>query len=246
MTTSPHASSLSLSALARRSILLWVGLLFSIVGLVFLTIGVNASLEEHAYRTQGLDMQAVVLEKTLVRADRQNTPRTRYLVTYQFTSADGEVIDGTAEVPVEKWERLEAGQPFAVTYLPGDPDSSRLPGGNQWIPALVFTAFGGVFTLLGAGLAFVDGRHLIRAARVLRHGLVTDGTVLRASPTSTSINRVPQWRIHYRYRDHLGRTQEGASHLVSLAEGSTWKEGDRGTVRFDRERPEISLWLGRT
>ncbi len=103
-----------------------------------------------------------------------------------------------------------------------------------------------MFALLGGVLAFAEGRYLVRAARVLRHGLVTEGTVLRAGPTGTSINRVSQWRIHYRYRDHFGRQQEGASHLVSPEEGLTWKEGDRGTVRFDRERPEISLWVGLT
>jgi uncharacterized protein DUF3592 len=246
MTTPSHASGPSLWAIARGSVLLWVGTLFSIVGLVFLTFGVRTSLEEHAYKTRGLDVQALVLERTLVRADHQDNPHTRYLVAYRFTSANGEVIDGTADVPVEEWERLEAGQPFAVTYLPGDPDSSRPPGSDEWIAALLFSLFGGLFALLGCVLAFAEGRYLVRAVRVLRHGLVTEGTVLRAGPTGTSINRVPQWRVHYRYRDHFGRTQEGASHLVSPEEGSTWKEGDRGTVRFDRERPEISLWVGAT
>ena len=128
MTTPSHASGPSLWAIARGSVLLWVGTLFSIVGLVFLTFGVRTSLEEHAYKTRGLDVQALVIEKTLVRADHQDNPHTRHLVAYRFTSANGEVIDGTADVPVEQWERLEAGQPFAVTYLPGDPDSSRHPG----------------------------------------------------------------------------------------------------------------------
>lgn len=246
MTTPLHAPGPSLWTIARGSILLWIGILFSIVGLVFLTFGLRASLEEQAYKTQGLATQALVIEKTLVRADRQHNPRTRYLVSYRFTSADGEEITGTADVPVEDWERLEPGQPFAVTYLPGEPDSSRPPGGEEWIAALLFSLFGGGFALLGAGLAFVDGRALLRAVRVLRHGIDTEGTVIRAGPTGTTINRVPQWRIHYRYRDHLGRHQEGASHLVSPEEGSAWKEGDRGAVRFDRERPEISLWAGRT
>lgn len=245
MTAPPHASGLSLWTIARRSVLLWVGTLFLILGLAFLTIGVRAFLENHAYKTQGLDVQAVVLDKTLVRANRQNNARTQYLVTYRFTSANGEEIDGIADVPIEEWERLEPGQTFPVTYLPDKVDSSRPPGGNEWIAALVFSIIGGVFTLLGSGPAFFDARDLVRAARVLRHGLVTDGTVPRASPISTSINRVRQWQIHYRYRDHFGRTQEGASPLVSPEEGSAWKEGDRGTVRFDRERPQNSVWIGR-
>jgi hypothetical protein len=231
--------------MVRRSVLLWVGTPFLILGLVFLTIGVRASLEEHAYNTRGLDVQAVVLDKTLIRADHQNHPRTQYLVTYHFSSANGEEGGGTADVPVEEWERLEIGRQFSVTYLPGHPGSSRLPGGEEWIAAMVFSLVGSTFTLLGGGLAFVDGRRLVRARRVLRYGLVTEGTVVRTEPTGTSANRVAQWQIRYRYRDHVGRTQEGVSYPVSPDEAAEWHAGDTGTVRFDRARPEISLWVGR-
>ena len=75
----------SLWTISRRSVLLWIGTLFLILGLAFLTIGVRAFLEDHAYKTQGLDVQAVVLDKTLVRANRQNNARTQYPVTYRFT-----------------------------------------------------------------------------------------------------------------------------------------------------------------
>jgi len=242
MTTS---ATLSLWTLARRSFLLWVGMPFLILGLVFLTIGVQASLEEHAYRTQGLTVEAVMPDKSIVKADRQQNPRTQYVISYRFTPAQGETITGSAEVPVEEWERLEAGRTFTVTYLPGDPASSRPPGGDDWIAALVFSLVGGVFTLLGAGLVFEDGRRLVRAARVLRRGIPTEGTVVRTEPTNASINRVTQWQIRYRYRDHVGRAQEGVSPLVSPEEALEWKESDHGIVRFDRERPEISLWLGR-
>lgn len=246
MTTPVHAPGPSLWTMVRRSVLLWIGTLFLILGLVFLTIGVHTSLEVLAYDLRGLEVQAVVFDKTLVRANHQDNARTQYLVTYRFTSANGEERDGTADLPGEEWERLELGQTFPVTYLPDKADSSRIPSGDEWIAALVFSIIGGVFTLLGAGLAWVDVRTLVRATRVLRHGLLTEGTVLRTEPTGTSSNRVAQWQIRYRYRDQMSRTQEAVSHLVSPAEAAAWKEGDRGTVRFDRERPEISVWVGRT
>jgi hypothetical protein len=95
-------------------------------------------------------------------------------------------------------------------------------------------------------LVFADGRKLVQAAGILRHGLVTEGTVVRTEPTATSINRVTQWQIRYSYRDHIGRTQEGVSHLLSPEDASLWKEGERGGVRFDPERPDISLWIGKS
>jgi hypothetical protein len=131
-----------------------------------------------------------------------------------------------------------------VTYLPDAPEMNRLEGATEWIAALVFMSIGGIFTLLGGGLAFPDLRWIIRAIRVLRHGLSTQGTVVRAEPTSLRINRIPQWSVSYRYRDNLGREQEGASHLISPEEGRLWKEGDTGTVRFDEHQPSISVWMG--
>lgn len=240
-----HASGPSLWSFAGRAVLLWVGTLFLILGLTLLTIGIRTSLGVHAYGTRGLDVQAVVLDKTVVRANRQDIPRTQYLLIYRFTDARGQEITGTADVPVEEWERLEPGERLAVTYLPEDPDSGRFAGGDEWIAALVFSIVGGVFSLLGGGLAFADVRRLMGAARVLRHGISTDSIVVRSEPTQTSVNRVTQWQIRYRYRDHIGRTQEGVSHLVSPEEALQWKEGDRGTVRFDRERPDISIWIGK-
>lgn len=242
--TAAPASGPSLWTIAGRSVLLWVGSVFLVLGLVLLTIGVRTTIEEHAYRTQGLSVDAVVLNKSLIRADRIDHPATQYLIAYRFISSQGEDLTGTADVAVEEWERLEAGQTFAVTYLPDDPTSNRKPGGDEWIAALVFSLVGGVFTCIGGVLVFADGRKLVQAARILRHGLLTEGTVVRAEPTATSMNRVTQWQIRYRYRDHIGREQEGVSHLMSPDEAAGWKEGNQGRVRFDRTHPDVSLWMG--
>lgn len=227
-----------------RSVQLWVGTFFFLFGLVFTVIGVQEARKELVYRTQGLTVDATVLDKSILRAKRGENSRTRYLVTYRFTSAQGEEVEGAADVPAQEWERLEAGRKFLVTYLPGAPDSSRVSGEEDWIAALVFMAIGGVFALLGGGLAFSDLRAVLRAIRVSRHSLSTEGRVLRAEPTGPTINRVRQWRIHYQYRDHIGRNQEGQSHLLSPDEASVWHEGDTGAVRFDRERPQESVWIG--
>ena len=240
----PHGASVW--KLASRAMVLWIGAFLLMIGLVFTVLGIRDASRERRYQTNGRSADAIVTGKSIDRAERGGNPATRYLVTYRFTSSEGRDIEGSAEVPVEDWERAESGQTFPVTYLAEAPESSRAVGSGQEarIVIYVFLAIGGVFSLLGGGLTLVQGRDLVRAVRVLRHGLVTDGTVLRAGPTSTSINRVSQWRIHYRYRDHLEQVREGASHLVSPEEGSAWHEGDVGVVRYDRERPEISVWAG--
>ena len=244
MTTISRPIGPSLWTLLSRSVQLWVGTFLIPVGIVFSIIGLQEFRQDHAYRTQGLTVNATVVDKSILRATRGENSRTRYIITYRFTSGQCEEVNGSTDVPVEEWERMETGHSIPVTYLPGVPDSSRGQAEEKWIVALVFLCIGGVFTLIGGGLAFFDLRTGLRAIRVSRHGMATEGTVVHTGPTSTSINRVRQWRIDYRYLDHLGRAHEGASHPLSPQDGAAWKGGDKGTVRFDRERTEISVWIG--
>lgn len=244
MTSSPAAGPSAWKLLSRAA-LLWVGTVLFIVGSVLATIGVQEARKEQTYHKQGLTIDALVLDKTIEQAKRGENSSTRYLVTYRFTTAQGETVEGSSEIPVEDWERLEAGQKFPVTYLPDAPASNRPHSEGDWIAIYVFLAIGGVFTVLGGGLAFSDLRAIVRTIRVSRHGLPTEGTIVSVGPTGTSINRVRQWRIRYRYRDHLGRTQESQSHLLSPDEAAAWREGNAGTVRFNRERPQDSVWIGK-
>ena len=248
MTHLPVSSGPSLWKLLSRAVVLWVGSFLFVIGGVFAVIGLNEMANERPYQSRGITIDGTVSDKSIERAQRGENPRTRYLVSYHFAPPGGREIEGSGEVSVEEWERLDPGKKVPVTYLPDMPESSRLQGSNNdaWIAVSVFLAIGGVFTLLGGGLAFYEGRAVVRSIRVSRHGLPTQGTVLRVVPTSTTINRVHQWRLRYEFRDHVGRTQQGESHLLSPDEASTYHEGETGVVRFDREHPQESVWIGRS
>jgi hypothetical protein len=58
------------------------------------------------------------------------------------------------------------------------------------------------------------------------------------------VNGVRQCTLRYRYRDHLGRTHEGRVGPLAPEEASAWSAGAEGTVRFDRRRPGVSVWVG--
>lgn len=194
MTNDALPSGPSVWKLASRAIVLWIGVFLFLIGMVFGVIGLRDLWNERRYESLGVAVDATVTGKSIERAQRGGNPATRYLIAYRFTSSGGRSVEGSTAVPVEDWERLETGGSLPVTYLSDAPESSRGPGSGEgtWITISVFLTIGGVFTLLGGGLAFVHGRDLVLAARVARHGLVTDATVLRAGPTSTSINRVNQ------------------------------------------------------
>ncbi len=241
-----QSSDFSVWKLVSRSVLFWFGLIFFIFGMVLTGFGIRAASTEQAYQTQGVMVEATALNKSIERAKRGEHSRTRYLVSYRFLSEQGQSIESETEVPVEEWEGLEAGRTFRMTYLPDSPQTNRVEGENEWMGALILMGVGGIFALIGGGLAFTEVRSILLNIRVSRHGVLTKGTVVRVEPTNTTINRVPQWCVCYRYRDNLNREQDGVSHLMSPEEAQLLKEGDTGTVRFDQQRPSISVWMGKT
>ena len=235
----------SLSALVCRSAWFWFGLAFVLMGAFIFDLGVQETLQEQQYEQEGVVVRAVVVNKSIQRATREKHPRTQYEVTYRFATQDGLMTERTAEVGVEEWERLEADDSVQVTYLPRAPELSRLAGKSNLIPAFAGLGFGGLMMLIGGGLSYRSVSRIRRELRLRREGMLAEGIVLRVELSGVRVNGVPQWQLRYGYHDHLGQLREGCSDWFSPEEAAQWPEGAKGTVRFDRQRPEDSLWVGK-
>jgi uncharacterized membrane protein YwzB len=101
-----------------------------------------------------------------------------------------------------------------------------------------------VFTAIGGGFTWWSLRSVLLWRRLLREGTATEGTVLEIVVTGVRINRRPRLQIRYEYRDQLGSTFEGKSHLMSPEDASQRRPGDVGEIRFDPRQPELSMWVG--
>ncbi|HEV8712576.1 MAG TPA: DUF3592 domain-containing protein [Candidatus Binatia bacterium] len=238
-------SFLSINA---QSFWLWFGGIWLVVGAPFFSIGIYTAIQtanqQERFQQEGQVAQGMVLTKSIKSNSKNSSPQ--YWVTYRFTTPDGQVMKGSAQVNVEAWDRLQERGPIQVTYVPHAPQSHRVEGQDSgWVLPLIFTILGSVFTLLG-GFVFLKGLSQVRRTRRLeREGMITEGTVLEIVPGNLSINDIPQWMIHYRYQDHLGRTHRGQSSLLSPEEAQAWQVGDTGTVRFDGRQPHQSAWVGK-
>jgi hypothetical protein len=237
---------LSVFKLPSRWSLLWFGAISFTVGATLVYVGIYERQAQQHFNREAVQAQATVLSKSLEKATREGNPRTKYLLTYHFSMADGRTVEQTGEVSVDEWERQKEGSLLTVTYLPSNPDSARTSTGGDWWEPLVLGAFGVLFMLIGIFAVRYDLRHVPLAWRLSRSGLRAEGTVRKVWATGTSINRVPQWQLSYEFRDHVGRMQQGESHLLSPDEATEWHMGDKGAVRFDRERPEKNVWIGHT
>jgi Protein of unknown function (DUF3592) len=221
---------------------LWFGGIWCGVGLPFLIAGIFMAHTERTYQQEGHVIPGVVISKELRRAT--NNQGTSYRVTYRFTIPHEQLVEGHATVSRNTWDALTEEGPVAVRYLPQAPTTNRLEGESAWFLALIFLGLGSVFAPVGGVVLFKAVRRLRTERRLLRTGLVTEGTVTEVTETNVHFNNRRLWTIRYRYQDHLGKLHEGHSGYLDAEEATAWRMGETGTVRFDRQHPEHSLWIG--
>jgi hypothetical protein len=229
----------------RTAVPLWVGTIFVAAGSVASVGSVGEWLDARRFARDAVTEQAEIVAKSLDRATRDGNSRTRYLVTYRLTLPDGAVTEQTEEVADEQWEELAEGGSLAVRYLSGAPSTVRAaPPGPAWVQ-LVVAGVSAVFAAIGAVIALPGWRRVRVLIRLERHGVPAQGTVIEVMPAGVRINRIPQWLLRYEFRDALGQSQRGVSNYLRAEEAGQWRGGDAGAVRYDRDRPSDSVWLGR-
>jgi len=227
----------------RRALTLWVGLIFTVAGVAGVVTSSYEWLSLRHFERDAIAGQGTVIAKSIESADRDSDTSTGYFVTYRFAAVDGDMIEQTEPLPVEDWERLDEGDPLELRYLPADPSTAQTRPPTPWWEPLLLIGVCSVFALIGLLLAVPGLQRAAVIARLYHTGVVTEGTVLQVWPTSTTINRVQQWQMRYEFRDQYNRAQRGETDLLAPAEAAGFKPGDRGTVRYVRERPDHNLWV---
>lgn len=187
---------------------------------------------------------AVVLSKSMRGGSRRERS---FSIEYRFSAADGSVIEQRAEVDGASWRALAEGDSFEVRYSRETPRVHRVPGENRDERVLgpAFAAVGGIFAVFGAVILWRTATRRALLARLAVEGWRADAEVIEVGPTNFRLNRIPQWAIRYRYRDHAGNVHEAKSAPMAQEEARGWKPGDRGRVLLDPGRPQRGMWLGK-
>ena len=227
---------------ARRSFWLLFGGIWLLVGLIFLAFSIAFALHEFEYTTSGATASGIVLAKDFVPARSDSS--TQYRVRYRFTTATGEVFEGSDGVSLETWEGLQERAPVEIRYLPSRPGSNRLALGGDSVLWLAFLLVGLIAAGAGAVVFVRALRGVLRGRRLLRLGRSSVATVTRIDETRVTVNRRQQFKVRYSYRDQHDRTHQGDSGYLGWDEATGWKPGDRVAIRFDPDQPEQSVWIG--
>lgn len=211
------------------------------VGGTFCGIVLTVLVGEGAYRS-GRETDAVIAEKHLRSAT--TTSSTSYGLTYTARPPEGGEWRNTESVDAATWDSVEAGDTIRVQYAPGNRTSLRIVRHSLNGLLAAIAVLTGLLALLGLSLVVRGGRDVTRKIRLHRRGQRAEGTVTAVHETGLSINRRIQWVIDFTFCDHLGQTQQGTSAPMPPGAALEWQEGDKGTVRFDLERPADSVWVG--
>ena len=115
-----------------------------------------------------------------------------------------------------------------------------------------------LFALLVVWFAIASVRSVCEGSRevrrwldLLRHGAVTEGIVTAIREQYEALRSgwyrsilVPHCILDYSYCDERGGHHRGTSGYLPRKDVTRWKIGDKGTVRFDPQAPQASLWIG--
>lgn len=224
------------------------GGLWLAVGTLFASIG-GAILWQHSTLDQrlardGTTVSGVVLSKSMQGGSNQEPA---FRVEYRFTPAGGTVTEQTAKVDGKTWDSLVEGEAVAVRYVRDAPRLNRVPGQapEELILGSVFAGVGGLLAVAGALILWRAATRRKLVDGLLREGARADAEVMEVAPTNFRINWMPQWTIRYRYRDQAGKVHDGKTPSMAQEEARRWQPGDRGQVRFERNRPHRSMWIGK-
>lgn len=135
----------------------WVqfGAIWFVVGAVPLLIGLSLIVGEWRYRSDGMTSEAVVTKRERRGKDLR--------IDYRFDTPYGRV-DGSSQVPVEMWRKLQVNGPVVVIYRAHNPSSNRAQGQNNWVLIAIMTPMGAFFFSMGALL-------LVKSLSDLREGM---------------------------------------------------------------------------
>jgi hypothetical protein len=93
-------------------------------------------------------------------------------------------------------------------------------------------------------------RDVRRGLGLVRRGVVTEGIVTAVREQFEAFGGryravlVPHCIVEYRYRDDHDAAHRGTSGYLPRRDVTRWRIGDKGTVRFDPQAPEVSVWVG--
>jgi len=222
------------------------GAAWILFGLIFGSAGYFMLRHDQRFAQEGIVVDGSLTNKRVEEKYDSKEKRTdySYYLKYQFKTESGESLEDESGVGSEEYSKAQVPSQIKIQYLKSDPHSSRIAGTSDATAAWIFMGVGLFLCLIGAAFLFSDLRSRSSNKKLLREGALTEGEVLGTKPGSLSINNVTQYKMSYKFKDNFGKEQRGETAHMPPDQAMRWQAGQKGKVRFDKNRPEKNLWVG--
>jgi hypothetical protein len=226
----------------NRFLLLFGGI-WLLVGVPFTIAGVWIYTTEREFERDAVVARGIVLSKDISRSRNNNgSTSTSYSVRYRFTPRGGTAVEGESTVDRDDWNRLVEREPIEIAYLPRDPSTNRVRGESKMLLAWIFGGLGSLFAIAGGVIFGIGVRGSLRGRRIRESGMTAEAVITGVKMTNVKVNRRRQARVVYEFRDDRGERRTGKGPYMGVDEAQRWKPGDHITIKYDRDRPQHSVW----
>lgn len=156
---------------AGSPFLLWIGLPFFLIGLVFSAVGASIAFEQAAFRARALEVEGKVVDL------RAKDDVFRPVVTFNTLAGRTVIFESSMGT---KPPQFSIGDIVGVLYDPSRAEDARIKtAGSSWGLYLIFSFLGGLFLLIGVGPIYFAVRRRRRWKERLR--LLKEGRPIMTS-----------------------------------------------------------------
>ncbi|MBN8638822.1 MAG: DUF3592 domain-containing protein [Anaerolineae bacterium] len=161
--------------------------------LLFLLPFVAVALFLAAYSSRTIYRQVLLLHSSesvlgqVVERDIIDDEGSNYRLTFTFAVRD-RAYEQTQTVALTVYEQYPLGASLPIIYAVDNPDVSYIAGANSWGMDVFLLGFGVCWWLFVVGVIYGLVRSAVRSERLLRHGQLVMGHVVRLQGTLDSEN----------------------------------------------------------
>ncbi|TMD26439.1 MAG: DUF3592 domain-containing protein [Chloroflexi bacterium] len=154
-------------------------------------------------------------------------------------------IDGDDIIGSDQWARLAIGGPITLDVARSFPAAFNRVSDNAPLLVLAIVLLAGaVFTRVALPRFVERLRYLVLRRRLQTAGVQVQGTVVEVVSANVRVSGRTLARVRYRYADEHGGEHAGQSESVAPDVAEAWQGRGKGSVLYDPERPDASVWLG--
>lgn len=226
----------------------WFGLIWAVVGTIFIIVAAFIWLAEQEFANGGVSTTGTILEKGYDETIDDDDDDVSYWLSYRYDAGEQEYV-GERDVSLDTWNRYREGDAVTIEYLRDDPGRSRVADDGvvtRWLLPLIFGVVGVLLGGIGWFLVVRSFRTVGRRIRALQEGAPALGRVIALlEETSVKVNKRHPFYLTYEFTDDSCEHREGNSPLLPRALESRWHADDPILVLYERDDPsrhEVDLF----